>query len=146
MSLRNKFSFLHYLAAGLFVVTALLPSRAAAGEDSNSLRIIVQSCHEEEFEFLFNEDARVRFKTCETPLVEFDVMLSSAVGSIATALSDDNGQAVLEVADVAESEILRLAVCKKETSCMSYSGLSIAEGPLKYGENFVLYLDGRKGE
>ncbi len=130
---------------GFLLTAVLLHANAGSGDDLKSMRISVQSCHDEKFEFLFNEEARRRFEACDTPLVEFEVTLLSGVGPIAKALSDDNGEAVLKVADVYENEVLSIAICKDKTSCVSYKGLSIASGPLKGGDNFILYLDGRGG-
>ena len=53
----------------LLLALALAAQGAEAGEAQ--LEIQVQSCHEPEFAFLFNEEAREAFNSCDEPLIDF---------------------------------------------------------------------------
>ena len=127
----------------LFAVACAAAATVTPASDPHEVQFIVQSCHDARFEFLFNDEARRSFDSCEEPLVGFTVLLVGSIGVLDRTLSDDNGSVVLGPVEVESEERLSIAICNEVESCVHYDGISIADGPIVRGENFVLYRDGR---
>lgn len=118
---------------------------AAHGAEADHVRleIKVQSCHESEFAFLFNEKAREAFDSCNEPLIDFTVLLLGNGGVLAETKSDENGEAILGPVSIEAEAKVDLAICNFVDSCIRFRDLSISGERLHAGRNFVLYRDGR---
>ena len=158
----DRFGFLHVFGSGvleemrttltarvsacLVAVACATSAAIAPANDRHEVQFTVQSCHDATFEFLFNDEARRAFDSCEEPLVGFTVLVVGNLGVLDRTLSDDNGSVELGPVEVEAEERLSIAICDEVKSCIHYDGLSIADGSLEEGQNFVLYRDGRAGE
>ena len=125
----------------LLLAVALAAQGAEAGQVW--LKIQVQSCHEPEFAFLFNDEAREAFDACNEPLTDFTVLLLGKGGVLAEMTSDENGEAILGPVSIDTEAKVDLAICNFADSCIKCRDLSISGGLLREGRNFVLYQDGR---
>ena len=138
--------FTHSLIVGSLAVLLTAGSTPKADQVRPPLHLTVQGCHDDDFELLFDDEARASFDSCDVPFVDFDVKVTAAGVVLADAISDENGEVVFESIDLGEHEVLRLIICKENGSCFKLNNFLVFLDPDREGGNFILYRDGYEDE